>query len=63
VKLNWKTHHDYKMDWHPHFAWWPRQVAKDDTRWLEWVERRGDYWDCWGNGGWAWEYRARKEKA
>lgn len=28
------------MEWHDVFAWWPRQVASGDCRWLETVQRR-----------------------
>jgi hypothetical protein len=27
-------------EWHPHFTLRPRQVAENDCRWLEWIERR-----------------------
>ncbi len=54
--------HEYKTrreSWHPWFAWWPTRVASHDCRWLEWIERRGNYWSLGIEGdGWVWEYRA-----
>lgn len=43
--------------WHPYFALIPRQVASHDCRWLEWIERKGQFLGIYG--GWEWEYRAR----
>ena len=46
-------------DWHPFFALWPRRVGSGDCRWLETIERKGQYIDVWGHSFWIWEYRAR----
>ena len=46
-------------DWHPFFCLWPRRIASHDCRWLEWVERRGEFfYDGW-DSDWTWEYRAK----
>lgn len=52
-------------DWHPFFAIIPRQVASNDCRWMETIERKGTYYVMErGHAGtcgiWSWEYRAKK---
>ena len=47
-------------EWHPFFTLWPRMLASHDCRWLEWIERKGDYFSCpLTGGGWLWQYRAK----
>lgn len=48
-----------RAQWHRWFAWYPVEVAKDDCRWLEFIERKikwhsGTYMGGW----WNTEYRA-----
>ena len=42
--------------WHRWFAWCPTRVGSNDCRWLEWIERQGEYGSY--GGDWFWEYRA-----
>lgn len=50
-----------KRDWHRKFAWLPRYVGRNDVRWLEFVERRGEFVNGYYSPNfWEWEYRARK---
>jgi hypothetical protein len=44
--------------WHRFFAWRPVYIADHDCRWLEWVERKGEYCSSWYESWWDWEYRA-----
>lgn len=50
-------------EWHPFFALFPRTVAingdRYECRWLETIERKGEYLMGWDGGYWFWEYRAR----
>lgn len=46
--------------WHPFFALWPRRVGPNDCRWLETIERKGEFWAIEMYSGWNWEYRARE---
>lgn len=49
---------DAPHSWHPWFAWFPIQLAQGDCRWLEVVERRGDYTSRFDNSPWwVWSYR------
>lgn len=48
-------------NWHPYYAWLPILVGDQDTRWLEWIERKGTYHFAPYIGPWSWEYRARPE--
>lgn len=50
--------HKRMSNWHRWFAWRPVQVGENDCRWLEYVERKGAYWECVGHSGWDWNYRA-----
>jgi hypothetical protein len=49
-----------RAQWHRCFAWWPTWVGPHDCRWLEWIERKGEWHDGnWAGGDyWSWEYRA-----
>jgi hypothetical protein len=49
---------DRLLEWHPWFAWRPVRVDSGDCRWLEWVERRGNFWAACGESWWTWKYRA-----
>jgi hypothetical protein len=56
----WQEKKERLEDWHRFFCLWPRRVGHQDCRWLEYVERKGEYWSFWGDAGWIWEYRAIK---
>lgn len=43
--------------WHRFYAIWPRKVAPHDCRWFEWIERKGECYQCDGVW-WVWQYRA-----
>lgn len=47
------------QDWHRWFAWRPVRVGERESRWLEWVERKGNWlggdYSC--GDIWFWEYR------
>lgn len=43
--------------WHRKFAWWPAKLSDHDCRWLEWVERKGEYIEWFDGAYWKWEYR------
>lgn len=47
--------------WHPWFAWHPVRVGNRDCRWLETVERKGQFFGGYGGDFWEWEYRPRAE--
>lgn len=61
--MRWDPHKGYeeyftrRSKWHRWFAWRPISVSYHDYRWLEWVERKGNYWAGEGHSGWNWEYR------
>lgn len=47
-----------KEKWHKWFAWYPVRIENHDCRWLETIERKGEYKllsdiDC----GWVYECR------
>lgn len=48
--------------WHRWFAWRPVKVNDHDCRWLEWVERRGDYYPGYADNDWEWEHRPAPER-
>lgn len=49
---------DRLHEWHRWFAWHPVRLNGGDEscRWLEYVARKGSFWECWGDGGWDWKY-------
>lgn len=49
---------DRLSEWHLWFAWRPVRIGSHDCRWLETVQRRGAYWEGWGEAFWDWEYRS-----
>ncbi len=52
---DWEHKHKRLSAWHSHFVWFPVRVGNHDCRWLEVIERKGNYS---GYGGdWWWEYR------
>jgi hypothetical protein len=53
-----KAKREAKLEWHRWFAWRPIRVAENDCRWLEYVERKGKYFDCGLDWFWEWSYRA-----
>lgn len=62
MKLNWedtKTREARLWNWHPWFAWHPVRIGPTDVRWLETVERRGQWeWQGMRLGYvWVWNYR------
>jgi len=61
MKLNcgpsWLERHRAKKEWHRFFPLWPRRVGPGDCRWLEYIERKGRYFDNFYFDGWEWEYR------
>jgi hypothetical protein len=49
-------------NWHKFFCLLPRRITgTNECRWLEYIERRGDYHTSWGGSGWEWVYRVTKE--
>jgi hypothetical protein len=56
---------DRYKDWHSYFAWYPcRMGDTSEMRWLEWIERRGEFKSiaCYGfplrwRLDYYWEYR------
>lgn len=48
----WRLIHAHRLEWHPHFAWWPARLADHDCRWLEWIERRQEFY----SGGTMWPF-------
>lgn len=43
--------------WHRWFAWHPVRVGPRECRWLEAVERKGEYQLSYDGGSWTYEYR------
>jgi len=54
----WTAIVDHKSQWHKWFAWFPVRVGSHDCRWLEHVERRGEWSEYWDT--WSYEYRRFK---
>ena len=50
--------HERLEKWHRWFAWRPVRLGSRDCRWLEYIERKGNYVHCWQDAWWIWEYRA-----
>lgn len=54
---------DYLTQWHPIFAWFPREVGTRDGRricvWLQRIRRKGVWHegDYYSRAGFRWEYR------
>lgn len=40
----WLNARKHLTEWHPWFAWYPARVSDGDCRWLEWIERRIEYY-------------------
>lgn len=55
-----KIKRDERMTWHIWFAWHPVRIAKNDCRWLENIERRGNLEFNESGKYWNYEYRAIK---
>lgn len=53
----WAEKKEAKEQWHPWFAWHPVRIGSGDCRWLETIERKGEYYI--GGGGYLYMYRAR----
>lgn len=53
----WQERKEKLCDWHSWYAWYPVRVGPRECRWLERVERKGEYWFAIGGSGWTWEYR------
>ena len=54
----WEEKKAAKEKWHTWFAWYPVRIGSHDCRWLEAIERKGEYKllsdiEC----GWVYEYR------
>ena len=47
----WRAAHAHLTMWHPWFAWRPVRLQDHDCRWLEWVERRKEFYDGIYNAG------------
>lgn len=50
IKIARSKHHAWlrsRIEWHRFFAWYPIQIASNDCRWFEFVERKyeGHLWD------------------
>ena len=46
-----------KECWHRFYAIFPRRVGSHDCRYMEWVERKGEYHSYPGDCYFTWEYR------
>ncbi len=47
-----------KEKWHRFFVVWPRRMGQThDCRWLEWAERKGEFYCGMGGAWWSYEYR------
>jgi len=44
-------------NWHSFFALLPRRVGPGDCRWLETIERKGEFYCYCGDAWWEWQYR------
>jgi hypothetical protein len=61
----WKSKIERKERWHKWFAWFPVTVGevsiKGKTRhtkiWLEYVQRKGEYFSYYDDSFWIWKYR------
>jgi len=60
-----KARDAYLKDWHKWFAWHPVIIGttgegKEEHSvkvWLQYLERKGTYYQGWGGNFWVWEYR------
>jgi hypothetical protein len=58
--LSWKERRELRESWHLHFCFIPRRVGHRDCRWLEFIERKGEYiGGPLGPRYWSWKYRRR----
>lgn len=57
---DWCTKVQRKRQWHRWFAWYPVRIANYDCRWLEFVERQGDWQYDSDGGSWFFKYRSIK---
>ena len=55
-----KIKNDERTTWHIWFTWYPVRIGKNDCRWLENVERRGNLEFNESGKYWNYEYRAIK---
>ncbi len=48
-------------EWHDHFALWPRRIASRDCRWLETIQRKGEFVLCcdFDRYWWQWNFSYR----
>jgi hypothetical protein len=47
-----------KKQWHRVFLWWPVRVGARECRWLEWIERKGEFVvEPYDFPRWDWTYR------
>lgn len=50
--------------WHPFFALLPRRLGATECVWLEWIRRKGQYYDNGYHGGeWRFEYREAVDRS
>lgn len=56
----WEEEKERKSQWHRWFAWKPVYIANHDCRWLEFVERKGEYCSGYDSDYWNWIYRSIK---
>ena len=53
---------DKMENWHDFFALVPRRVASHECRWLEIIQRKGNWkWATYASG-WKYEYRAKGDE-
>ena len=57
----WEAKEERLSNWHDKFLWFQTVIGtrgdRYDCRWLETVQRKGEYRCCWDNGYWVWDYR------
>lgn len=57
------SEHMRLSQWHPFFAFWPRRIGQTQCVWLEWIRRKGEYFDVGYHGGeWQFEYRLSTDR-
>jgi hypothetical protein len=60
----WKEKIKAKTEWHRWWAWRPVRLGDShNCRWLEWVDRRGTFYNNDIGSCWDYEYRARSDPA
>jgi hypothetical protein len=57
LQERWTRRFNARRQWHPWFAWHPVRTGPRECRWLETLERKGEYHGGMRGSWWSYEYR------